>query len=425
MFKRRRTDFKVLIIMLLMLAYCKDAFVSRPKFSKKCFIYPECRHYLNRYSLDEIKYDLISEKMIEETEINDNYLLHYYGDFVYDPIWFYTSSMVREYDRLIHIENAYVSSYKTVSLANGRIIVWNQTEELVFPRFETSKQPYENVVYLYSVWGEVFGHFLHDSLTSLIQIPSSILNKSIVLLQYPLNNAYAYTDLLGYPREMFKFSIPFVFTKNLYMFISAEDRSGQQVVGFRKLRAMLRDKFEVDKINATRYVMSNRNRTRKINNWDDFTLTVRNTFPAYNWEEETIPYNNVEKCAKLLASLIFWFSPCGSNINNVIFMKEGAGVCVAMTNYTDMPNYAAAYISKVWMIGFNNPKMLHFNSTGGVIDVQTGIHCIRSLLYVLKNSSWPNDPKTFHPINSTLIKKRMLPNKKLRYKAIAFKDHIE
>ena len=70
-------------------------------------------------------------------------------------------------------------------------------------------------------------------------------------------------------------------------------------------------------------------------NFEELVSAVKQKFPKYEWEVVDLPYNNLTVLSKILASSKLWFTPCGSNVNNVIFMQPNTCMCVQMCNIFD------------------------------------------------------------------------------------------
>ena len=386
-------------------------------------IYPTCvpkRTLL----IENFPHRILNESIHYQKKFNEYKQVHIHTGKIYEPIWFYETSLVREYTTLRHLENVFVSSSKVISTSRAFLRFW-QTEEDPEKRLNTTNIVYENVVYPYCVWGEVFGHFLHDSLPILLQMPDYILNKSVILLQFPIMNSFIYTDLLGYPREKFiYYPDQYIYAKNLYMITPIEDRSGQQIYGFPLLRKKLREKLEVNSIKAEKYVLSNREGNRNLWNFKEVASAIKIAFPNIQWEVISIPYNDVKQCSKLVASFKVWFSPGGSNLNNMIYMQKNTGLCIAMADLVDLPNYAAAYMCDIWAIGFNN-DFHHIDYRGGACSIEMATKAMDKLLYAMEHGQWPQMSQFFHPFNITRTKISMGNNIKAYFKSRIVGDHIE
>jgi hypothetical protein len=379
--------------------------------SMKSILYPKCDPQKNipLYAVNGLE---LKNFITYQKDFNDKQQLHIFENEIGSPVIFYSSSVAREFDRLVHLKNVYVSSWKMVATRDAMIKVWENTEEVVSRSLETGTS-YESVVYLYSPWGEVFGHFLHDSLTALIQIPKEIVDKSVIVMQYYPPYCYNYLDFLGYPRNKFVFHYnEYVFAENLYMYVPVESRSGQNVVGIQKLRDILTKKLNLDKIHPNRYVLSNRPKKgyRYIQNFDELVGYIRTNFTNIEWEVLSIPFSKIDVCGRIMRSIKIWFSPCGSNINNVIFMAKGSGVCIAMSQYIDMPNYGQCITCGIWAVGFNNFNMIHHKLNGGNCSSTLLIKSIDCLLYAMKYGQFQAYNNSFHPFNISKTKRKLENN---------------
>ena len=409
--------------LLILILFHLISFFRQIKLISIITIFPRCLPRRTQL-IENFPHTILNESISYQKKFNELKQVHIHEGKVFEPIWFYETSLVREYTILRHLQNVFVSSSKVISTERALLRFWN-TEENPFKYLDTSNEVYFNVIYLYSIWGEVFGHFFHDSLPMLLLMPDDIVNKSLILLQYYPDAAFVYTDLLSYPRDKFiYYPNTYIFAKNLYMITPIEDRNGLQIVGFPLLRKKLRKKLEVNSIKPEKYALSNRDGFRHLHNFNEVVEAIKTTFPNISWEVLTIPYDNITQCSKLIASFKIWFSPCGSNINNAVYMQKNTGICLVMANWVDLPNYAVAYMCDLWAIGFNN-EFPHHDYWGGKCSISLAIKALEKLLIVIEKGEWPLIDNFFHPFNITRTKQKMNGNMKTFFKATIVEDHIE
>lgn len=208
------------------------------------------------------------------------------------------------------------------------------------------------------------------------------------------------------------------------MYLPIEDRGGFTLFGFKKIRGILREKLRVEEIPATKYALTNRYKTRKLHNLGEVLKSFNENFPQYKWEIVPLSYESVAVCAKTLASFIVWFTPCGSQMSNSIFMHKDCGICISMSNIIDYQNYQIVYVSPVWVIGFNN-KYGHQDPKGGNSTIDKAVRCMGILLETMKNKKWPNVPNSFHPVNTTIAYNRMKNDIYKAYRSVTKEDHVE
>ena len=143
-------------------------------------------------------------------------------------------------------------------------------------------------------------------------------------------------------------------------------------------------------------------------NFEELVSAVKQKFPKYEWEVVDLPYNNLTVLSKILASSKLWFTPCGSNVNNVIFMQPKSGLLVNMHRYIDYPNQATIYNTNVYAVAYNNNHIFHHSK--GNCNISLALYGFKTILHVLETDRWECDIESFHPINSTLIMEVMTNN---------------
>ena len=150
-------------------------------------------------------------------------------------------------------------------------------------------------------------------------------------------------------------------------------------------------------------IVANRERKRHILNFKILVESIRQHFTSIKWDVLNCSFSNITQLAPIIASAKFFFSPCGSNIHNCVLMHEYTGVCLAMSEKIDWPNYVSLYIAKLWTLGFRNPNLIHHNPKGGNCSITNALFCIGKVLYAIDNQKWPENESfvTLFNINKT------------------------
>ena len=85
--------------------------------------------------------------------------------------FFYPMVIAREFSTFIHIENAYCSPIKKIASQNHLIKLYERQINFYKNKQAIVEHGYKNIIFLFSTWCNVFGHFIHDSLTALLKFP--------------------------------------------------------------------------------------------------------------------------------------------------------------------------------------------------------------------------------------------------------------
>ena len=302
--------------------------------------------------------------------------------------FFYHSAVAREYVRFIHMKQAYCTSAKAIA-KNGIVFKFRTMR---FGQQMPTKEAYDNIVFLFSPWGNVFAHWLQDCLPALFFIPEDIINKSKIMV--PFKNYKSWLDLFNINESQVIYDTHnFYYAENLYFYNSVDSINGLCIYSFVKLVDFLRDKFELSSIKATRYVFSNKKKheKRSISNLCEFLTRAQEEFPQYKWEWDEWDFLNLKGNAQNIATIKILVSPSGSKLYNTIYMNMNltTGVCILNSKKYDSPNYALGLNFGIWQIGFTH-RVGH-ESKWWKCNIQYGLVCLRRLLYAVENGKWPDD----------------------------------
>ena len=302
--------------------------------------------------------------------------------------FFYYSAVAREYGRFIHLKQVYCTSEKAIS-KDG--IVYKFLTMIYTKQLPTACA-YDHIVFLYSPWGNIFAHWLQDCLPVLFLVPQEILNKSKIMVSF--KNYRPWFDLFNISDSQVIYDLDhFYFAENLYFYNSVDSINGLCIHSFNKLVSFLKDKFELNKIKATRYVFSNKekNEMRSIANLNEFYEKAQEVFPQYKWDWDKWDHNDLKGLAQTVASIKILVSPSGSKLYNSIYMNFNytTGICIINSNKIDSPNYAMGLSLGIWQIGYTH-KYEHYAKWWNC-SIPYGLICLKRLLYVVDHGKWPND----------------------------------
>ena len=311
---------------------------------------------------------------------------------------FYGSTLTREFYRYIHLQNIYCTPQKMLATHQSLIKLYNMTTNTItfVTQQKETKCGYEHIIYLYSAWGDVFGHFMHDCLSTILKIPKELLDKSMIMISFDYNAAIQYLHYFNISKKQVLANKNYwYFAKNLYLFHPYEEGYGYIGHTYSKVIELLRIKTGANSIKGTRFVFINRppKTWRHITNLLEFYSVTKIYLPKYPWELiENPSYKNLKNISKEFASFKFVVAPSGSNCVNMLYMNRNftTGMCLIHADAADYPIYANALVSQIWVIGFCN-YWGQWDNCDRYCDIQFGIFCINKILYALSYGSWPSD----------------------------------
>ena len=309
--------------------------------------------------------------------------------------FFFTSVLAREFSTFLHLENAYCSPIKEIASQSHLIRLFKNLQP-----FESNKKPflkdgYKNIIFLYSAWGNIFGHFIHDSLAALLKFPKDLIEKSMIMISFDYKVACQYFELFNISKDKILYNkSSWYFAKNLYLHYPFESCFGYMSITFPKLISLLREKTGVNKIIGYRYIFSNRPKhaSRHVDNLEEFFNMTKFQFPDYEWEfDHNLNYSNLYDVSHAFATFKLLVAPSGSNTVNMIYMNRNytTGICLIHSNAADYAIFAHALVSELWANGFCNYWGQHQRGIANNCNIPYGLTCIRRLLYALKFKNWP------------------------------------
>ena len=308
-------------------------------------------------------------------------------------VCFIMSSLNRDNATYAVIPNVYV----TPSCAFGsENIIMNYTTDVFSSmiHYVVSNGPvigrYKDVICCNNQWCSVFAHFLFDTVASLFFIPEEIrkVSKLIIIDPTPMYIQILYA-LDFYPNQLlFPRKNEFVFAERLHTVFNPELIHGNIICGLPWIHQKIRKKYEADKIEPFFLGLYNRpeKRHRHLENFENFTHICKQ---RYN-NVYVIPYLHtlLEECVKCYASIKILFAPTGSNLANMLYMKEECGIVAACGDLHDVPMEACAQILHMWMICFDVDGLLHHKISHASIDPFIAIKAIEIVRFAVDNKKW-------------------------------------
>ena len=305
----------------------------------------------------------------------------------------FASAIAREMCRFVHMKGIYCTSSKALAKENDAIRVYTDIKKKYY-RVD-SLECCDSIVYLFSEWGMVFAHFLHDCLPQILFIPQDILDKSKVMISYNITLAKPYLQVLGIPEEKLIYDETWYYAKDFYMCYSVEPHNGFNMYSFLRIGEIMRDKLNTTHIVSSRYIFINRlkNESRNIGNIKEFKDAANQVYCSMKWEEELLDYKNLTHIAHVFASIKILVTPSGSHVNYALFMKKNytTGICLIKSDLIDTPNYIVGYCNQIWMNGFIHSWYHHDKTSSHDCDIGRGIQTLGSLIHAVTKHSWDSE----------------------------------
>ena len=307
-------------------------------------------------------------------------------------LYYYPSAVGREYSFYVHLKHVYCTPSKGIA-TNDNLIYTNDVGKIERLVQVFSNQTFEHVVFLFSSWGDVFGHWLQDCMPALLFIPQNIINKSMIMVSINLPTAKQWLEPFGINESRIISDTRYwYYTQNLYLYYQLEKFHGSTIYSMQKLIKVLRKHFKVNDIKGTKYVLSNKARTefRSFSNFNELFIQTCQTFPEYKWELQEWDYSNVSKLALHVAEIKVLISPSGSKTYYSIFMNHdlSCGIVQLMATTIDYPCFGLGITLDIWQIGFTHPNRTHWFKWLPC-NISYTLTNTKRILYAVKYHKWP------------------------------------
>ncbi|EAY16908.1 hypothetical protein TVAG_150590 [Trichomonas vaginalis G3] len=241
-----------------------------------------------------------------------------------------------------------------------------------------------------------FGHTIFDFLSPLMLIPEDIRKTTPIVM----NGIYKFVnevfDLMEIPnnnRVVIKENT-WVHVDRCYTFLKPMvclSVAGRATIDLSKL---LREKFDLDKIEPTRFYYSNREKLkpRYITNMEDLVESIKINFPNIPFTILRDNYRTLRETALKWAKAKLVVAPIGSNCLKLIFMKKETVVIAAQT-YEREEIYCPLLPSalSIFFLQYSALDCSQFFNTGGPINISLTIKMIEIGLRCVNDKKWPSD----------------------------------
>ncbi|EAX95353.1 hypothetical protein TVAG_078090 [Trichomonas vaginalis G3] len=243
-------------------------------------------------------------------------------------ITYFSSSAVREFTRLIHIKNVFVTKegiYKDsseIKLPNSKIKF--RSKKILF-----NGTIYDKLIYGVNTWG-AWGHFLNGSpLSGLLYFPEEIVRQSMFYWQ---------VQDMRFAHDVYEFGFQIagiavidstaVFVRDLYISAPIDIVNGQN-----HFTRMLREKvykfYKLENVIPKYGLITNRRpgSNRCVRNMDEFIKEIKAKYPHIEWlyrnDSQLI---DTPRAVKDLANTKYFICPAGSNSFKCVFLHENCGM---------------------------------------------------------------------------------------------------
>ena len=363
---------------------------------------------VNVVDLINYNYDVLDVRYVKFNKTNDEMtMMRIFNGSRYTFLY---SAITSEYVELQHFTNVYVSSNGFLCNETHFISVYGKkpSNDMFYV---TDPVAYESVIYPMMPFIKAYGHFFNDAFPYLLQIPTEIVKNSVIIMSYPLEEIVKFAKIVGLPTKNFivKYN-KYIFAHHLYFPHSRDFGGGLNVYSFPYMARKIKEALRLNGIRPDVYALTNRppGLKRYIQNFDELCKEIIKIFPDITWHIVTIRYTNIKDLAKTLSSFKVWFTPCGSNAINIVYMQPKTYVCLSMScTGVDRPNFAVAYNSDVWCIGFQNVGFAHHQGGGGKCDIPVALDTMMTLMFLVKHGRWPSMEKFNYVFNKTMTLEKM------------------
>ena len=240
-----------------------------------------------------------------------------------------------------------------------------------------------------------FGHIIHDFFLPLMIFPEKILKNVYIISMCNPNIANEFFEAVGVDLNYVIYLPPecWVSCKTLYTIDRPSPLLNYFGITSKTFHEKCRDHWGLDKINATKFMLSNRRSgMRSISNFNELVEQCKIQLPDYDWEVLIDYFPSIKDTALVWASIKFAFMPSGSNCAKVYFMHSYTCLCVGEANHVDyspMMDAAAVGVFSRWFY-FDGMDHYEITSRGTIVDIDYSIENIKYGLYAIKHHKWPS-----------------------------------
>jgi hypothetical protein len=185
---------------------------------------------------------------------------------------------------------------------------------------------FENVIAMTVTWQNNWCHWQQDILPYLFWIPADIINSSY-FVSFPLEPwAFETLEIFGLQKRLVILQKDeYIWADHIFNWRPFPWMSQNPPVLI-KYRQWFVNKFSLDEHPPTRYVFLNREKTRRIRNFNEVLDVVATRYPMQKWELIQ-PVNSIFEAARTWNLIKLYFTPHGAASANIIYMQANTVYC--------------------------------------------------------------------------------------------------
>ncbi|EAY00981.1 hypothetical protein TVAG_381990 [Trichomonas vaginalis G3] len=228
-------------------------------------------------------------------------------------------------------------------------------------------------------------------LCGIISIPSNIINDAEIFVNFDEEIAKSYLSLLNFEtNRVHQLGNDLIYAHDLYIAVG-EFGINCLHLSWKELHQRIYKLNNLEKIVPNKHVFINKeyNNWGAVDNFDEMYSYAKNQFPQYEFRRIRDDYVlNVNKTAKLYASIKVLVTASGSLAFNDLFLHEGCGVLLLSKGQCDTPAISTGIHLGLWVYALSSNKKYSIRDGVPLERFQAAFHDIMHAVY---NKSWPKD----------------------------------
>ncbi|EAX86608.1 hypothetical protein TVAG_117670 [Trichomonas vaginalis G3] len=300
-------------------------------------------------------------------------------------------------NRIYHLKNCFVSG-STAVIYNWTVIENPNIDPAITFIYEAKPgniiAEYDTVVATGHFRCNIFGHFIEDALSPLMEIPNDVIKKSKIITHAEQKYIDDFIPRLGLKEQFINLKQDeWVYARELY--INFLPRVYMAHVGpcFRKLTKLVREKFGLLNAVPYKYVITNRaHYFRNIANFKEIVRAVKAEYPKVKWETHYQAEGKIEDTIKIYGFAKILFGPVGSNFFNSVFLHPTTICIVVYANVFDHTTPATIGCNFYRLILYCEPNVPQFEIVDNIFNVTRALLAFKVAFYVEEHNQWPDIP---------------------------------
>ena len=266
---------------------------------------------------------------------------------------------------------------------HDRFINYTKTHNKI-DEFVVRYESFDSIIAVGHQFSTDFGHWLLEILPMIVAIPSSIKNKSKLLLP---KKSFFVTSAL----EFFNYNLSnviygentFVYGNNVYTMYAANcGRLNQWLLC--NFRAIVIEKLNLDTNIASKYVLYNRKKgySRRIANFNELLYLVQLKYPNTKFEKG-IYFDTFDKQVIYFNQIKLIFAVHGSLMANIVFMQENTVVVEMQMEVIKDSFFYCAMLTGKYLIVCRDETISYRKTNPNKINIERALEAISKGLELL------------------------------------------